>query len=333
MKKVLVLILMILGICSCSKVDKDSLIKDFTKKINDSKSYETVGTMEIRGDEDTYSYSVNTAYKKNSNFRVDLTNLINNHEQILLKNESAVYVVTPSLNKSFKFQSEWPYNSSQAYLLSSLVNDIENDDKIVFEEKDDYYILKVKVNYPNNSELTYEKIYFDKNNELKKVEVCSEDNNIKIVVTFSKIDLNASIDDEHFKIENLVKEDLQIEENTTPTIENIVYPLYLPSDTFLSNKETISTDNGQRVILTFGGDKSFVLVEETINIPKEFEVVPVYGDPLILNDVVAAMSVNSLNWNYDNIEYYLSSTTLTNDEMLLVAGSLNNAKSVLKEQK
>ena len=40
--------------------------------------------------------------------------------------------MTPSLNKSFKFQSDWPYNSSQAYIMSSILKDLEDDDNAVF---------------------------------------------------------------------------------------------------------------------------------------------------------------------------------------------------------
>ncbi len=46
---------------------------------------------------------------------------------MILKNDDGVYVLTPALNKSFKFQSEWPENSSQAYLFESLVKDITED--------------------------------------------------------------------------------------------------------------------------------------------------------------------------------------------------------------
>ena len=51
--------------------------------------------------------------------------------------------MTPSLNKSFKFQSEWPYNSSQAYILSSLLKDLENDSNVILEEKEDKYICEL----------------------------------------------------------------------------------------------------------------------------------------------------------------------------------------------
>ena len=53
--------------------------------------------------ETTYEYDVKSTYKETNNFKVELTNKINDHKQIILRNKEGVYVVTPSLNKSFKF--------------------------------------------------------------------------------------------------------------------------------------------------------------------------------------------------------------------------------------
>ena len=50
-----------------------------------------------------------------------------------------VIVLTPSLNKSFKFESEWPYSNSQVYLLQSLLQDLNNDKALVLEKKDNGY--------------------------------------------------------------------------------------------------------------------------------------------------------------------------------------------------
>ena len=62
---------------------------------------------------------------------------------------------------------------------------------------------------------------------------------------------------------------------------------------YLKNREFVNTDNGERVILTFDGDKNFVLIEEMSNVSEEFEIIPVYGDPLMLNDTIGALSTNS----------------------------------------
>ena len=110
-------------------------IKQLENKVASVKNYQITATLEITRNEEIFSYDVVSTYQKNDYFKVQLTNKQNNHEQIILKNDEGVYVVTPSLNKSFKFQSDWPYNNSQVYLLDSILNDINNDSEKTFEEK------------------------------------------------------------------------------------------------------------------------------------------------------------------------------------------------------
>ena len=164
MKKVFGLILLMVscvGLTGCFGSDKN-IAETFEKKVKKLKSYHISGELEIMNNEDSHKYNIDVAYKEEDNFRVSLKNKTNNHEQIILKNSEGVFVLTPSLNKSFKFQSEWPYNNSQSYLLQTLVNDIKNDKKVKTIEKKNEYIITTKVNYPNNSSLVKQKIYLDK---------------------------------------------------------------------------------------------------------------------------------------------------------------------------
>ena len=88
--------------------------------------------MEIVNNEDTYKYNVEVSYKHKDYYKVEKVNTLNNHEQVILRNDDGVYVVTPSLNKSFKFQSDWPYNNSQIYLLGSIIEDLtEDEDRVL----------------------------------------------------------------------------------------------------------------------------------------------------------------------------------------------------------
>ena len=78
------------------------------------------------------------------------------------------------------------------------------------------------------------------------------------------------------------------------------------------------------MILTFGGEKNFVLIEEATIRNDEMEIVPVYGEPLMLDEVVGALSQNSLTWDRGNISYYLASTELSISEITSIANSLGN---------
>src|SRR5699024_129073 len=123
-----------------------------------------------------------------------------------------VYVITPSLNKSFKFQSEWPENSSQAYILASILSDINNDSSKTIEEVDGSYVVKSVVNYPNNPDLAYQKTTMDKDGNLKKNEIYNDKDELKMKVTFTSIDYKASLKEEDFILEQYITEDT--EENT-----------------------------------------------------------------------------------------------------------------------
>ena len=116
---------------------------------------------------------------------------------------------------------------------------------------------------------------------------------------------------------------------TTSTIEDIIYPLYIPTGTVLEDEEKVSKTDGERIILTFGGEKPFTLVEETTQKEDEFTIVPTYGDPYLLIDTVAALSENSINWVSNGIEYYIVSDVMEQNELIEIAKSVN-VISVLK---
>ena len=78
------------------------------------------------------------------------------------------------------------------------------------------------------------------------------------------------------------------------------------------------------VILTFDGEKPFLLVEETANVFNEFTIIPTNGDPYILQDTVGVLGENSLNWTTGGIEYYIVSDVLNQNELIEIASSINS---------
>ena len=344
MKKILLLTLfMLLTLTGCGEYKLEDAVKEFSKDVENSTSYKLNGTMEISSGEEIFIYNIDTYFLKDDYYKVILVNQTNNHEQVILKNKDGLYVVTPSLNKSFKFDSVWPENSSQAYLLQNLVEDVKGDSKASLEKTDNGYIIKSTVNYPNNEDLSYQKIYFDDKMNINKVEVYNSEDIVKIKVTFKSVDLKAKLDEDDFLLDDLIDTEINNEENntegecnegtcedkTSATLDSIIYPLYIPSNTHLSSSENIETETGERVILTFSGEKNFVIVEEVASASNEFEVIPVFGDPLMLNESVGALSSNSISWHANNISYYLVSSDLSTNELISVAESLGNTKTVV----
>lgn len=286
-------------------------------------------------------------------------------------------VVTPNLNKSFKFQSEWPNNSSQAYLLESLINDVNNDEDATITTTKDGYTINSKVNYPNNAKLDNELITLDKDFNVKKVEVMNVDGEILLSVEVIDIDYKPTFSDDYFDL--TIEEEEKEEESTTTTttktakndssttntstttttnssdclnecetdecknsckeettsnvLEDIIYPLYVPQDTYLASKDKVKTDDGERVILTFSGTDPFILVEEVAKKADEFEIIPVSGEPLMLDSTVGALTSNSIYFTNNGVDYYLTSNSLNSDEMMMVAKSITTSASAVSSMK
>ena len=372
MKKIfLCLILVCLILTGCGKKDEKTVLKEFQEKVTNAKSYYLSGSMELVNNEDVYTYDISVSYEEDNHYKIELINVINDHKQVILRNEEGVYVVTPSLNKSFKFQSDWPYNNSQVYLLASLLDDISNDENRLFEVTSEGYIFTSTVNYPNNDKLVNQKVYFGKDYLPTKVEVMDVDGNVQIKMAFEKIDLKTEFNDTYFDLNSILNTQEQknetnsentssdssnntnntdnsnnntnqnVNENNneaqepsdendstestkeTATIDDIIYPMYLPVNTYLTNQERVSTDDGERLILTFTGDSSFVLVEETAVYSDSPEIIPTYGDVELIGSSLAVINDNSANWFNNGIEYYIVSDVMSSSELLNVVRSIS----------
>ena len=358
MKKKLLCILMLIVffMTGCGSKSKEQLKSDFINEINNMSKYYMEGTLSITNNDDNYNYSVAVSYLKDDYYRVSLKNQSNNYEQVIIKNNEGVYVVNPSLNRSFKFKSDWPYNSSQSYLLKSLSDDLKNDSEYSVEQKEDSYVFITKTNYVNNHDLVSQKITVDKEMNLKQVDVMDEKGISHIVFKVKKIDQKIVFADNYFSIDTLVNtkkdekenkdktnEELTKgnensrsddnsnensnnnveEERSTSTISEELFPLYIPANTNLSDREVIKTTAGQRIIMTFSGDNPFILVQENVMKEDELVVTPSYGEPYLLVDTVGALTDNSYTWISNGVEYYIVSDVLAQDELLEVARSIN----------
>ena len=328
MKKIL-LFLFVLLLSGCVKLKGPDVKEEFSRQFEKSSGYYLEGELVINNNDDVYHYDVEVYHKKDDYYHINLFNQDNQFRQILLKNPSGVYLYTPSLNKSFKFQSSWPNNHSQIYLLDAIVKDIQNDKDYTVEEKNESFILHTKVHYNNNSNLTKQKIVLDKNYMLKKVVVYDSSDQIIMEFTITNIKYSPKVDDDYFELDSIVGEEDSSDEDLgeedvkeTSVLEDVIYPLFIPSGTKLVEEEKVLKDNGERVIMTYDGEKSFLLVEETQDVFHELTIIPTSGEPFQLMDTIGVMTDNSLSWSSGGTDYYLVSDVMSQQELVEIAQSI-----------
>ena len=326
MKRIVLLLVLCILLTGCGKLSEKDVIKSIRKEFDKSSGYKLEGELIVTNNDEVYNYNVEVLYKKKDYYKVIFNNTSNDHTQIILKNKDGVYVLTPSLNKSFKFQSDWPYNNSQIYLLDTIISDIEKDNKRKYIVNDKKYIFNTKVNYSNNTKLDYQKIVFSKDLELEKVVVFDKNGVESMKFSVNKIKYSPKFKKDEYNINTIIDTNTNIEE--TSKLEDIIYPLFIPSGTKLVNEEKIDKTNGKRVIMSYDGEKSFTLVEESTDVFNEFTIIPTMGEPCLLMDTLGVMNDNSLYWTSGGVDYYLISDVLNQTELLEVAGSINGIVSM-----
>ena len=319
-KKILFILLVgVFLLSGCGKTSESSIIKDLEKKINNSKSYYIEGTLEIVNNEDLYTYDVKVSYAKGDNYKVNLTNKVNNHEQVILRNSDGVYVVTPRINKSFKFQSDWPENSPKPYIYHYLIQLLENN-KVKKIEKG--YQVEAKVKYPNDTRIVKQEVIFDK--KLKPLIVLCLDQDEAEIVTckVNEFHKNKNFKEKHFNQNQALKESKK--DVKTSANNDVLYPVSLLGAKLES--ETVSSIEGDKNhILKFSGDKSFTMVETQVNAQ---QVMQFSNDEVIdLIDGFAYYQPGKLSMMYHGMMCSLYSQDLTKEEMLSVMTSMQTSST------
>ncbi|WP_152655446.1 outer membrane lipoprotein carrier protein LolA [Oceanobacillus sp. CFH 90083] len=321
-------------LAACGEKSQEDVVEKLQETVTELEAYKATADMTMNTGEQEQTFLIDIWYQADDQYRVKLENEAEQNEsQVILKNMDGVFVLTPALEKSFKFQSEWPENSSQPYLFQSLVNDVINDPEAQFETTEDHYIFRTKTNYQSNNNLPAQEIYFDKSSFTPvMVNVLNQDAEPLVNVTFHGFDLDATFAEDDFSMEKNMEQETGGESSNADEGEEAVataaqevrelYPTFT-AGAELAEKQEVSLEDGERIITTFEGEKNFTLVQEirdTAPVSSAPEVVD--GDIVNLGATVAALEGNTLKWSYQGVDYQLASTELTKEEMIEVAQSV-----------
>lgn len=329
MKKFLVIlasVMLILSLVACGQKSKEDVVQSLNKKVEQMKSYKANAKMTLKMGENPQVYDVEIWYKNPNFYRVKLKNEKKEQSQLILRNKEGVYVLTPALNKSFHFQSDWPKNSSQAYLYESIVKDIIEDKSARFKTTEDRYIFETKTRYQNKKMLPSQEITLNKKDLAPvSVKIMDPDQNILVTVDFSKVSFDPSFDKDAFDMKkNMTGAQMEIpamaeEENKEFSLK---YPTNLEGIELVDEKE-LATDSGKRHILTYEGEKSFTMIVEkakvvqTLGYPKSM-----LGDPVDLGYTIGSITANSISWTFEGADYTIASQNLSPEEMVSIARSV-----------
>lgn len=322
----LVGVLFLLTLSACGQKSQEQVTGSLQKKLENLKGYKAEATMTLHAGEKPSKYDVEIWYQKPDSYRIHLKNKKQKLSQMILKNKDGVFVLTPQLNKSYRFQSDWPKNGSQWYLYESLLKDILNDSEPSFTPESDNYVFETKTNY-EHSDLKSQQITLTKK-DLKpvSVKIKGKDKKVLVDMDFKKMDFNPKFDDNAFNLKkNMAKAKMEVPamaQNDNKNSFNVYYPTNKPAGAELTSKKA-ETDSGEAYVLDYSGDQSFTLMERQSQPSSDgTEAATALGEPVNLGFAIGTMSDHSISWTYDGTDFFLASNDLPKEKLADVARSV-----------
>lgn len=302
---------------------KGTVEDKFLKTVNDIKSYRLEGTLTSTFPTGTKESKITVNYLKPDLYYVEITNPETNKTQIIIKNEEGVFVVIPSINKSFKVKSSWPLNSSYPYLLESLSKDIISSKDIKKTTENGKTILEIQVKIFDDDTAETEKIIFNQKTSMPE-EVLTYDQNKNLISRFviNRLSKNVDIKKDLFKVKEMVE---TIRTSFTEPItfdRSIGYPSYYPEDTYLVQELIRSDGDNTYGILKFGGVSSYTIIEQYVNDSSTLSTTYCEGNLYVFGSNIIIIGEDNLVFYDNGIEYKIASSTVSVFEMIKMAESL-----------
>jgi len=321
------------GLVACGEKSQEDVVSKLEDNVETMEGYKATAEMTMHTGDEEQIYDIDIWHKKDDLYRVSLSSSTDEKEsQVIIKNEEGVFVLTPSLDKRFKFQTDWPDNSSQPYLFQSLVNDISEDQEATFEATDNHYMFETETNYQSNNNLPYQKVYFSKKEfHPVLVQVLDRDKEALVEVNFTQFEMDPAFNEDDFSIDENMEEDSEDvaaskDQEGDDTLE-VTFPLET-AGAELDEKKEITLDDGKRVILTFTGEKDFTLVQEKLkSVPTSSQPKEAEGDIVNLGFTIGALADDKIEWTYNGVDFMLASEELTKEELIEVAKSVQGKEA------
>ncbi|RKD22607.1 hypothetical protein BEP19_10120 [Ammoniphilus oxalaticus] len=330
--KWLVMLIAILSLVAtgCGPKGASDAVADLNKQMEKMSGYKLNAELTLQTGKEPQNYDVEVWYQKPDYYRVALTSKTKDVTQLILRNEEGVFLLTPHLNKSFRFQSGWPENHAQVYLYESLVKSVTDDEQREFVEDEGNYVFDVKADYHNHS-LISQKVVFTQDFQPVKVDVMDANKNVMVTVNFTHFEKDAQFDENSFsKDRNLETSSLT---SSMPTMAKtdeevqgsfgVIQPSYTPHGVNFLGVEKVEGTDGPQLVLRYKGDFNYTLIEER---PKATHASFPSGEIIDLGETLAVMvgdKQKTMTWTHDGVEYLLVGD-LPREELMSVAKSTLN---------
>lgn len=327
-KKIIAVVLVLVLLClALLKIFLDP--KDPNKTLKEVKdnltSYYMEASMTLYNGEDHREFLVSVSYDKkeeNDLFKVSLFDKGINQEQIIIKNNDGVFVLTPSLNQVYEFNGTWPMNSPKPYIYQSMLDLVEGQYEL--KEVDDGYLITSKPNFDNKIQWSTQEVMFNKEYKPMYLNIYDNQNTLALNLVINKLEVNKTFENNYFDVNSNIETSRTNSSYTNAVLEEELpfLPVNTEVECTLKESSTYVINNETYYILTYEGNKPFTMVQRLLDDSQEVMTNRVDGKLVDLMNGFGIYHDGILTYCYNSVEYNIYSEVLTLDEMIELANGV-----------
>ncbi|MCL6632619.1 MAG: outer membrane lipoprotein carrier protein LolA [Alicyclobacillus herbarius] len=279
------------------------------------KNYKSTATMTVQMDNGVQTYYIETWYDGPDVYLIKLGDDEKNINQVIVKNKTGMFIVSPSLQKVFRFNGNWAQNQGHIYLYDQILQQIVSGGKVSMKHTGDAWTFDMPVT-PKNDVVSRERVTIDpKTLNPRQVILYDEENKAMVTIKFTEFKTGVRFNESDFNPQKIAASGTK---QAMAEISDSDFGYVRPDITGLGDRldGLIDTKNQDTVILRYGGPHAFTLTEQRPTTGDsglaDAQLVDLFGVPALYDGSGAS---KRLIWLHDGVQFGLASQDLSLAQM------------------
>jgi outer membrane lipoprotein-sorting protein len=283
----------------------------------DTSNYHSTATMTVQMDNGSQTYYIQTDFEAPDTYKIALGDQNKNINQIIVRNETGMFVVSPSLQKVFRFNGNWAQNQGHIYLYDQILQQLANTKNLSMKKDGNQYAFTMPMT-PDNDVVTKQRVDLDASSlDPKRVVLYDKSDKAIVTIDFKTFKTGMKYQTTDFDPNKLASDPNSAKAAmATPTDVGFIEP----QETLGSTLDTEQSMSAADSLIRYTGTHGFILQEfrpehGVAGLPAA-QLVDLFGIPAMYS---ASQNAQRLEWLNNGVEFALTGKNLTMDQLRSVA--------------
>ncbi|QSO51739.1 outer membrane lipoprotein carrier protein LolA [Alicyclobacillus curvatus] len=308
-------------VAGCGTPSKQNVVSKLQTQAEelDATNYQSTAKMTVQMDSGSQTYYIVTSYDSPNTYKIALGDSNQQINQIIVRNPNGMFIVSPSLQKVFRFNGNWAQNQGHIYLYDQILQQIVSSKNVKMGKSGENLTFTMPVN-PQNDVVTTQKVELAQGTFApKKVTLLNKQDQAVVTIDFQTFKQGMKFTSAEFDPQKLASSGQPAKTTMASTSE---FGYIEPLQTLGDKLDLQQPQSAEDMLMRYSGPYGFTLEEwrPTAGISglPSAQLVDLYGIPGILS---GSGNAHQLTWLNNGVEFSLTSSQMTLDQMREVAMS------------